>query len=349
LYGSDADTRRACELHTDNLWQSHADPDSNAYCDSNSYAYADSNTNGYSNSYAYADSNANGDSNSYAYTDSYANGDSNSYAYADSDTNGYSNCYAYTDGYANGHSDGYAYADSYANCDSDSYAYTDSNAYSDSNSYAYADSDAYCDGNSYAYADSYANCDSNGYAYTDSYANCNSNDPAASNPDAEATSDTAAASVALTEIVKARTPERNSRVHRLAHAGRASSRESVRRRKKIASYQCGRRHRRDPRRSGDGSGRIQRHFHDRAHARTRRACHRRTNPRETDAPYRSSQSWLRRASAQNSIILLHDTAFSRAADEVKALIYQAFSATIDIPTNLHHETEIHFTIRTCPP
>ena len=79
-------------------------------------------------------------------------------------------------------------------------------------------------------------------------------------------------------------------------------------------------------------------FDDRAHARTDRACHRRTDPRETDAPHRSSQSRLRRASGQNSIILLRDTAFSCAADEVKALIYHAFSATIDIPTNLHHET-----------
>jgi Citrate synthase, C-terminal domain len=57
--------------------------------------------------------------------------------------------------------------------------------------------------------------------------------------------------------------------------------------------------------------------------------------RETDAPYRSSQSWLRRASGQKSVILVHDTTFSGAADEVKALIYQAFSPTIDIPTNLH--------------
>jgi hypothetical protein len=47
--------------------------------------------------------------------------------------------------------------------------------------------------------------------------------------------------------------------------------------------------------------------------------------------------------------LLHYTTFSRAADEVKALTYQAFSATIDIQTKLHHEKEIHFTIRTRPP
>jgi hypothetical protein len=36
--------------------------------------------------------------------------------------------------------------------------------------------------------------------------------------------------------------------------------------------------------------------------------------------------------------LLYDTTLSCAADEVKVLSYQAFSATIDIPTNLHHET-----------
>ena len=108
--------------------------------------------------------------------------------------------------------------------------------------------------------------------------------------------------------------------------------------KKSLPDQCRRRNRRHSRRLGNESRGVQRDIHDRAHARTRRTCHRRTDPRETDAPHRSSQSWLRRASAQNSIILLHDTTFSCAADEVKALIYQAFSATIDIPTNLHHET-----------
>src|SRR5882724_12499231 len=52
LQCSGADTRLACELHTLNLWQSHADPDGHSHCDSHS----DSNTNGDSNSYAYADS-----------------------------------------------------------------------------------------------------------------------------------------------------------------------------------------------------------------------------------------------------------------------------------------------------
>jgi hypothetical protein len=68
---SGADTRRACELRTLNLWQSHADPDSYAYC----YAYADSNAYCYSHSYAYTDGYANCHGNGYAYTDSYANVD----------------------------------------------------------------------------------------------------------------------------------------------------------------------------------------------------------------------------------------------------------------------------------
>jgi hypothetical protein len=62
------DTRRACELHTLNLWQSLANANGHSHCDSHS----DSNTNGYSNSYAYADSYAYCDSYSYAYTDTYA-------------------------------------------------------------------------------------------------------------------------------------------------------------------------------------------------------------------------------------------------------------------------------------
>ena len=84
---SGADTGPACELHTLNLWESHADPDGHSHGDS----HADSNTNGHSNSYAYTDSNAYGDSNSYAYADSNAYGYSNSYAHTDS--------YAYVDAY----------------------------------------------------------------------------------------------------------------------------------------------------------------------------------------------------------------------------------------------------------
>jgi citrate synthase len=41
-------------------------------------------------------------------------------------------------------------------------------------------------------------------------------------------------------------------------------------------------------------------FHDRAPARTRRACYRRTNPRKTNAPQRSAQSRLRRAAGQKA-------------------------------------------------
>ena len=48
MYGSDADTRPACGLHTHRLWQSHADPDRDGY----SYSYSDSDSNGD----AYADS-----------------------------------------------------------------------------------------------------------------------------------------------------------------------------------------------------------------------------------------------------------------------------------------------------
>ena len=95
------------------------------------------------------------------------------------------------------------------------------NAYTNGNGYAYTDSYANCDSNSYAYTDSYAYGDSNGYAYTDS--NAYGNNPAETKPDTKAAPNAAAASVASTEIVKARTPERNSQVHRLAHANRARS------------------------------------------------------------------------------------------------------------------------------
>src|SRR5438552_1961127 len=74
LQCSGADTGPACELHTLNLWESHADPDS----DSNSYAYADTNTNGYSNSYAHTDS--------YAYVDAYGPAETKPDAEATSDT-----------------------------------------------------------------------------------------------------------------------------------------------------------------------------------------------------------------------------------------------------------------------
>ena len=46
---------------------------------------------------------------------------------------------------------------------------------------------------------------------------------------------------------------------------------------------------------------VQRHFHDRAHTGTHRACHRRTDARETDAPNRSGQPRLRRATGQKSM------------------------------------------------
>ena len=62
--------------------------------------------------------------------------------------------------------------------------------------------------------------------------------------------------------------------------------------KKALPDQRRRRHRRDSRRSGNESRGIQRHFHDRAHARAGRARDRRTDSRETDAPNRSRQSRL---------------------------------------------------------
>jgi hypothetical protein len=42
--------------------------------------------------------------------------------------------------------------------------------------------------------------------------------------------------------------------------------------------------------------------------------------------------------------VVRDTIFSPAADEIKALILQAFNTKSDTPTNLHYEKEIHFTI-----
>jgi len=42
--------------------------------------------------------------------------------------------------------------------------------------------------------------------------------------------------------------------------------------------------------------------------------------------------------------VVRDTIFSPAADEIKALILQAFNAKSDTLINLHHEKEIHFTI-----
>ena len=89
----------------------------------------------------------------------------------------------------------------------------------------HAFANANCNGDGYAYTDSYANGDSNGYAYTDSnaYGDADANNPDETKPDTKAAPNAAAASVASTEIVKARTPERNSRVHRLAHANRARS------------------------------------------------------------------------------------------------------------------------------
>jgi len=42
--------------------------------------------------------------------------------------------------------------------------------------------------------------------------------------------------------------------------------------------------------------------------------------------------------------LAGDTPFSPPADEIKALILQAFNARIGHSTNLHYEEKIHFAI-----
>jgi len=61
LYDSGADTRRACELHTHNLWQSHADANGdtygNSYCNSNTNGDSRriSDCNGYGNGHSHGD------------------------------------------------------------------------------------------------------------------------------------------------------------------------------------------------------------------------------------------------------------------------------------------------------
>ena len=67
MYDSGSDTRRACELHTHNLWQSHADANGDTDGHSDSYSYSHSYGNSYSNSHGYVDSNGH----------SYGNCDSN--------------------------------------------------------------------------------------------------------------------------------------------------------------------------------------------------------------------------------------------------------------------------------
>ena len=62
-----------------------------------------------------------------------------------------------------------------------------------------------------------------------------------------------------------------SRHRRRAHASRARSGESVRRREEIVADQCRRGHRRHSRRSGNEPCGVQWHFYDRAHAGTDRA------------------------------------------------------------------------------
>src|SRR5439155_23400030 len=77
LYGSGADTRPACELHTHKLWQSHADPDSHGY----------SHGDGNSDSNAYRDANADANADSYSHaiiTSGYS--DANTYCEAHCDT-----------------------------------------------------------------------------------------------------------------------------------------------------------------------------------------------------------------------------------------------------------------------
>ena len=77
MFGSGADTRSACGLHTHKLWQSHADPDG----DTDGY--------GYGNSYCNPDSYSHANANSYCY----------SYRYSYSHSYRYCYCYCYTDAY----------------------------------------------------------------------------------------------------------------------------------------------------------------------------------------------------------------------------------------------------------
>ena len=76
MYGSGADTRPACELHTHKLWQSHADPDSHGY----------SHGDGNSDSNAYLNANANADSYSYFNFDTCGYSVANAYCEAHCDT-----------------------------------------------------------------------------------------------------------------------------------------------------------------------------------------------------------------------------------------------------------------------
>ena len=90
-----ADIRPACELHTHNLWQSHADSDgdrdgaiantdsnsnSNSNCNGNAYAKPDGNSN--SNGNAYAKPDGNSDSDTDTWTEDYTVAKAASYAAA---------------------------------------------------------------------------------------------------------------------------------------------------------------------------------------------------------------------------------------------------------------------------
>jgi hypothetical protein len=77
--------------------------------------------------------------------------------------------------------------------------------------------DRRANGNPNGYADSYTNANGNSNGYADSYTNtnCKANPDATASPNTETAPLAGAAPIALAGIVKARTPERNSRVHRL--------------------------------------------------------------------------------------------------------------------------------------
>jgi hypothetical protein len=81
LLPSHTDPDPPCELHTHNLWQSHADAngDADGHSDGNSYRYSDGNCDGYSNchryGYGYSDSNGYSDRTAAAYTDATASAD----------------------------------------------------------------------------------------------------------------------------------------------------------------------------------------------------------------------------------------------------------------------------------
>ncbi len=89
------------------------------------------------------------------------------------------------------------------------------------------------------------------------------------------------AGIKLTVLVPDRVPVWDAM--EIAAAAKANDARFFRGGEKGAADQCRRRDRRHLGRPRNEPGGLQRHFHDRAHARPGRACNRGTNARETDA------------------------------------------------------------------